>query len=190
MRPSLCSASRPDPTAAAVKSAASIRATRAAVGRGAARLRRLCLHSRQLARDDRALLRWLVLCLLVLGLTTVAMVSGLCYRIELHQIRLLCGPPFYMEAEAVQVELLDPLPTYLICLGITLYFGAVMMRARSWIGRTQLMLAACTALALPGLMCVLWDGVLNMAAPLLCVLLLWVCTTFIPFFRLQRSSAA
>ena len=167
-----------------------MRAALGSLGRGAARLRRLCTPSQQLARGDRALLRWLVLCLLVLGLTTVAMVSGLCYRIELHQIRLLCGPPFYMEAAAVQVELLDPLPTYLICLGITLYFGAVMMRARSWIGRTQLMLAACTALALPGLMCVLWDGVLNMAAPLLCVLLLWVCTAFIPFFRLQRSPSA
>lgn len=48
--------------------------------------------------------------------------------------------------------------------------------------RTELALLALVTLALPGLLCVLWDCVLHTAPLLCCILLTWLLVICIPFF--------
>lgn len=114
------------------------------------------------------------------------MASGVCNVLELEQIRLLCGHPFYMEAEAAQISFLGQGGIFALCALVTLYVALVMLCVRGWIGRLQVTILAVLALSLPGVLCVLWGGVLNMAAPVACVLLLWLLTTFVPLFRSGR----
>ena len=55
--------------------------------------------------------------------------------------------------------------------------------------RTQICFLAALATLLPGLLCILWNGVLYMAAPLFCVLLLWVLAALLPaIFHLFAKS--
>jgi len=48
--------------------------------------------------------------------------------------------------------------------------------------RTELTLLALVTLALPGLLCVLWDCVLHTAPLLCCILFTWLLVICIPFF--------
>lgn len=135
---------------------------------------------------DRFLLRWLGLSFIVLALTTLAAFCGLAEELELEQIRLLGGNPFYISAEEAQISLLGPAGTFGLCLVVTLWLSAVLLRERRMAGRLQIMLPALVALALPGLLCVLWGGVLNMALPLLCALLCWLGAEMRPLARALR----
>lgn len=137
---------------------------------------------------DRFLVRWLGMSFLVLALSTGAALSGLAEELELEQIRFLGGNPFYISAEEAQVSLLGPAGTFGLCLGVTLWLSAVLLRERRMAGRLQIMLPALVALALPGLLCVLWGGVLNMALPLLCALLCWLGAELRPLARSLRHA--
>ena len=140
-------------------------------------------------RTDAQLLRWLLLCVLTLGSTATLMILGFFDTLGLEQIRLLGGHPFYIDAAAAQISLLPPAGIFAICTALTLYLAVVLLRTRSFAKRSQICFLAALAAILPGLLCVLWDGVLYMAAPLFCVLLLWVLAALIPalFCRSAQS---
>lgn len=149
-------------------------------------LRFICPPPGSFTVGDRFLVRWLGLSFIVLTLATAAEFSGFAEALELEQIRFLGGTPFYIGAEEAQISLLGPAGTFGLCIAVTLWLAAVLLRERRFAGRAQIMLPALVALALPGMLCVLWGGVLNMALPLLCVLLCWLGAEMRPLARALR----
>lgn len=140
-------------------------------------------------RLDMQLLRWILLCIGTLGVTAGLMMYGFFDTLALEHIRILGGHPFYIDAESAQVSLLPPAGIFAICTGITLYLSIVLLRNPGLAKRTQICFLAALATLLPGLLCILWNGVLYMAAPLFCVLLLWVLAALLPaiFCRYSES---
>lgn len=131
-------------------------------------------------RFDMQLLRWMLLCVSTLGATAAFMMLGVLETLDLEQIRLLAGHPFYMEAAVAQVSLLPPYGIFGICTALTLFLSAALLRSPGLARRTQICFLAALATLLPGFLCILWDGVLYMAAPLFCVLLLWLLAALLP----------
>lgn len=140
-------------------------------------------------RLDVQLLRWILLCIVTLGVTAGLMMCGFFDTLALEHIRILGGHPFYIEAESAQVSLLSPAGIFAICTGITLYLSVVLLRNPGLSKRTQICFLAALATILPGLLCILWNGVLYMAAPLFCVLLLWVLAALLPAIFCRSSQS-
>ena len=149
------------------------------------RLQRL-RSPQQMTRTDHFLLRWALLSFAVLVLIIVLTLLGTMQQREWEQIRFLGGSPFYIGAEEAQVNLLGPAGIFALCLVVTFYLALVLLRERSFAGRLQVGLLAVVALALPGILCVLWGGVLNMAAPVICALACWLGSEIMHLFR-RRS---
>ena len=133
-------------------------------------------------RTDRLLLRWAGLSFAVLVLIVILTAAGTMEYLEWEQIRLLCGSPFYLGAEEAQISLLGPAGIFSLCLAVTLYLALVLLRERRFAGRLQVGILSAAALALPGILCVLWGGVLNMAAPVICSLACWLGAELIHLF--------
>ena len=146
------------------------------------RLQRL-RSPQQMTRTDHFLLRWALLSFAVLVLIIVLTLLGTMQQLEWEQIRFLGGSPFYIGAEEAQVNLLGPAGIFALCLVVTFYLALVLLRERSFAGRLQVGLLAVVALALPGILCVLWGGVLNMAAPVICALACWLGSEIMHLFR-------
>ena len=149
------------------------------------RLQRL-RSPQQMTRTDHLLLRWALLSFAVLVLIIVLTLLGTMQQLEWEQIRFLGGSPFYIGAEEAQVNLLGPAGIFALCLVVTFYLALVLLRERSFAGRLQVGLLSVVALALPGILCVLWGGVLNMAAPVICALACWLGSEIMHLFR-RRS---
>ncbi len=147
---------------------------------------RHALH--QCNRADRRLALWIALCLATLLPVVTLLLSGSLSSWDDAQLRLLAGHPFYIGAEEAQVSLLSPVGSFCLCLGLTLWLAAVLVREKRYGRRTQLLFLAALAAALPGLLCVLWGGVLYTAAPMACLLLLWLYSVpLAALYRLLRS---
>ena len=138
-------------------------------------------------RTDRLLLRWAGLSFAVLVLIVSLTAAGALEYLEWEQIRFLCGSPFYLGAEEAQISLLGPAGIFSLCLAVTLYLALVLLRERRFAGRLQVGILSAAALALPGILCVLWGGVLNMAAPLICALACWLGAEILHLFPGSRS---
>ncbi len=139
-------------------------------------IRRLLPAGGQLSHTDRRLALWMTLTLAALLPVVLLLLGGGLMACDDAQLRLLAGHPFYISAEEAQVSLLSPVGTFLLCTGLTLWLAAVLLREPRYGRRTQLAFLTALTMALPGLICVLWGGVLYVAAPLACTLLLWVYT--------------
>ena len=123
---------------------------------------------------DVFLLRWVMLGIFVPGCLLLIQVSGLEGLLNDRQLILLGGHPFYLRAEDAQVSLLSSGGTFALSVFIALYLGAVLLLQPRLSRRNHLSLLAAVAVALPGLMSVLWHGVLYVAQPLVCIFLLWL----------------
>ena len=137
----------------------------------------------QMNRTDHRLLHWAGLSFAVLVLMVTLTATGAIQYLEWEQIRFLGGSPFYIGAEEAQINLLGPAGTFGLCLAVTFYLSLVLLTERHFSGRLQIGLLAVTALALPGILCVLWGGVLNMAAPVICALACWLGAEILHLFR-------
>lgn len=140
-------------------------------------------HQQQMNRTDRMLLRWAGLSLAVLVFIIALTAAGVMQQLEWEQIRFLGGSPFYIGAEEAQISLLGPAGIFALCVAVTLYISLVLLRERRFSGRLQVGILAVVALALPGVLCVLWGGVLNMAAPVICVLACWFGAEILHLFH-------
>ncbi len=129
-----------------------------------------------LGKGDRRLLHWILLCVTTLLTIVILMVSGALAALRAYQVELLQSAPFYMAAEETQILLLEPLSGFYICLALVLYLAAVLLREPRLGRRTQVAALALLAAVLPGLICVLWGGVLPVSAFACSVLTLWVLT--------------
>lgn len=129
-----------------------------------------------------ALLRWAALCVAVLSIALVLHAWGALELVDEWQLMVLAGHPFYISAEDVQVTLLEPGCIWTLSIAMVLYLGAVLQRQRLS-RRNHLCLLAAVAVALPGLMCVLWHGVLYVGLPMVCIFLLWVAVVPLPLVR-------
>lgn len=147
----------------------------------AALLLRLC-RPRQMNRTDHRLLHWAGLSFAVLVLVVILTAAGAMQYLEWEQIRFLGGSPFFIGAEEAQVSLLGPAGIFALCLAVTFYLSIVLLSERRFSGRLQIALLSVVALALPGILCVLWGGVLNMAAPVICALACWLGAELIHLF--------
>lgn len=145
------------------------------------------LKGRGLSRVDSLLLRWGMLSVLVLLATMAMLLTGAFEWVDNAQLTLLCGNPFYMEAEAAQHSALSPAGMFGVCVGITLYLSLVLLRYSSFVWRAQVVLLALVAVVLPGLLCVLWDCVFFVSPLAFCVLLTWLLVVCMPFFSRIRS---
>lgn len=134
-------------------------------------------------RTDRLLLRWAGLSFAVLVLIVSLTAAGALEYLEWEQIRFLCGSPFYLGAEEAQISLLGPAGTFALCLAVTLYLALVLLRERRFSGRLQVGILSVVALSLPGILCVLWGGVLNMNAPVICALACWLGSEILHLFH-------
>lgn len=141
----------------------------------------------QMNRTDHLLLHWAGLSLVVLVLVVVLTAAGTMQYLEWEQIRFLGGAPFFIGAEEVQVTLLGPAGTFGLCLAVTFYLSLVLLRERHFTGRLQMGLLALVALALPGILCVLWGGILNMNAPVICALACWLGAEILHLIRRCRA---
>ncbi len=141
----------------------------------------------QMNRTDHLLLRWAGLCLAVLVLIVALTAAGAMQYLEWEQIRFLGGAPFFIGAEEAQISLLGPAGTFGLCLAVTFYLALVLLRERHFAGRLQVGLLATVALALPGVLCVLWGGVLNMNAPVICALACWLGAEIIHLIHRCRA---
>lgn len=133
-------------------------------------------------RGNLFLVKWISLSLLVLLLLMIFMISGYYEALETRQIMMLCGEPFLIEAEKIQQPLLSPQVLFAICVALTLYLSLVLLREASWGRRTQICFLVAVTVALPGLLCVFWGGLVNPSAPMFCVAALWLVTSLIPFY--------
>jgi hypothetical protein len=140
----------------------------------------------QIGRRDHLLLRWAGLSLCVLVLIVLLSALGVIEYLELEQIRFLGGNPFYIGAEEAQISLLGPAGTFALCMGVTFYLALVQLREKHFTGRLLVAILASTALALPGILCVLWGGVLNMNAPVICALACWCGAEILHLFRPRK----
>lgn len=148
-----------------------------------ARLLSRLQRPQQMTRTDHLLLHWAGLSFCVLVLIVALTAAGTMQYLEWEQIRFLGGAPFFIGAEEAQVNLLGPAGIFGLCLAVTFYLALVLLRERRFTGRLQISLLAATALALPGILCVLWGGILNMAAPLIAALACWLGAEIIHLFR-------
>lgn len=123
---------------------------------------------------DVLLLRWVVLSVGVLAVLVGLQACRLFVPLNEWQLLVLAGDPFYLSAADAQVSLLSHGATFGACVCLTLYMAAVLLRMPRLGQRNHLCLLAAVAVGLPGVMCVLWHGVLYVAQPLVCVLLLWL----------------
>lgn len=154
-----------------------------------AHLTRLLTRLRQhqsMNQTDWLLLRWASLSFSVFVLIVILTVAGTMQYLEWEQIRFLGNSPFYIGAEEAQINLLGPTGIFSLCLVVTLYLALVLLRERRFYGRLQVGLLSVVALALPGILCVLWGGILNMAAPVICALACWLGAEILHLFR-RRS---
>ncbi len=125
-------------------------------------------------RADHRLAVWMLLSLATLLPVVLLWLGGELQLLEELQLRMLAGHPFYIGAEEAQLSLLSPVHTFILCALLTLWLAAVLVREHRYGRRSQVAFLAAMAMALPGLICVLWEGVLYVAAPLTCVALLWL----------------
>lgn len=132
-------------------------------------------------------LRWGLLSVSVLLVTMGLMLAGCFEPLNDAQLKLLCGNPFYLEAEGAQCSALGLAGTFGLCIVVTLYLSVVLLRVPGFVGRLQIAFLALVALGLPGLLCVLWDCVFYVAPLLFSVCLMWLLTSVIPFFRAAHS---
>ncbi len=149
------------------------------------RLQRLH-RPQQMNRTDHLLLRWAGLSFCVLVLVVILSLLGVMQYLEWEQIRFLGGSPFYIGAEEAQINLLGPAGIFALCMVVTFYLALVLLRERRFAGRLLVSILAVVALALPGILCVLWGGVLNMAAPVICAMACWLGSEILHLFR-RRS---
>lgn len=141
------------------------------------------------ARDsaDMQWLRWAVLSVVVLLAVMLLMLSGCFEPLDEAQLRMLCGNPFYLEAEATQHSALSRAGMFGWCVGVTMYLGIVLLRQQLFSARTQIAVMAAVAVVMPGLLCVLGDCVFYVAPLLFCVLFTWALVVTVPFFRNSQS---
>lgn len=151
---------------------------------------RICIeaHRRKQIREGNIfLVRWITLSLIVLGLVLLLMLSGAQTHIEEWQTQLLCREPFFIEAQQLQEPLLSTIGNFAVSVIVTLYLSLVLLREPRWACRTQLAFLAAAVLAMPGLLCVLWSGIITPAGPVCSVAALWLLTSLIPFY-MKRSA--
>lgn len=128
----------------------------------------------QRGAKDGFLLRWAALSFGVLATVVVLQALRVFRLLDEVQLVVLAGHPFYLSAQDAQISLLSPAGQFGLCVLITFYFGGVLMLQRHPGRRTHICLLALVVLGLPGLLCVLWHGVLYVSQALACILLLWV----------------
>lgn len=128
----------------------------------------------QMSKADHLFLRWVLISLSTLLLVGVLTLCGVTEQLEWEQIRYLGGNPFYIDAEEAQVSLLSPAALFGLCNIITFYLAIVLLRERHFSGRLRVIVPALAVLALPGMLCVLWGGVINVAPLLIAALATWL----------------
>ncbi len=128
----------------------------------------------QSGAKDGFLLRWAVLSFSVLATVVTLQALRVFRLLDEAQLVILAGHPFYLSAQDAQISLLSPAGQFGLCVLITLYFGGLLMLQRHLGRRTHICLLAAVVFGLPGLLCVLWHGVLYVSQALTCILLLWV----------------
>lgn len=126
------------------------------------------------ASTDAFLLRWVLLGIFVPAALLLSKAAGLEGLLNDQQLIILGGHPFYLSAQDAQVSLLSTGGTFGLSVFIALYLGAVLLQQPRLGRRNHLCLLAAVAVVLAGLLSVLWHGVLYVAQPLVCVLLLWL----------------
>lgn len=135
-------------------------------------------------RVDALLLRWAGMSVGVLGAVVLMESQGWLLPLHDQQIIMLANHPIYLSAEDANVSLMSPGLTFGVSVLLTLYLAAVLLVQPRLGRRNHVCLLAAVAVALPGLIGVLWHGVLYVAQPLMCVVLLWV--VMVPLTLIRR----
>lgn len=134
---------------------------------------------------DAFLLRWGVLSAAALALTVLAQGLGLFAAWGAELRHALAAPPFYVPPGSLH-PLLGRGALFGVCVVFVLYGGAVLLLAGSRGRACALWLAMAVAAALPAFVAALWDGYLNMAAPVFGLTMAALLRLAIPFFQVPR----
>lgn len=92
-----------------------------------------------------------------------------------------------MDASVAQSTLMTPAVSFGWCIPLTLYLALVLLLQRRFGARVQIAFLAVIAILLPGMICVLWEGVFFVSPFLFSVLLTWLLVATVPFFSHFRS---
>lgn len=126
----------------------------------------------KLSREDARWLHWCIISLCTLMALAALLVTGVLTTLNELHTELLQGMPFYLSAQgASQGSVLSPIAAFACCIPLTLYGTVVLSLEPSARMQWAMTALALVALALPGLLCTLWDSVLH-TAPLLCCILI------------------
>ena len=138
---------------------------------------------RKLSKEDARWLHWCIISLCTLMVLAALLISGVLDMLNNLHTELLQGMPFYLSAQgADQGSLLSPVAAFACCIPLTLY-GTVVLSLEASARMQWLMTAlALVALALPGMLCTLWDSVLHTSPLLCCVLIVQVLVSINRFF--------
>ncbi len=134
---------------------------------------------------DALLLRWGVLAAASLALTVVAQACGLFAFAGGRLSQALAAPPFYLPAEGMR-PVLGNGALFGICAAVVLYGSAVLLRSRTRGRAVVLWLVWVVAAALPAAVAALWNGYLNMAAPVFGLTVAALLRVSVPFFHSSR----
>ena len=138
---------------------------------------------RKLSKEDARWLHWCIISLCTLMVLAALLISGVLDMLNNLHTELLQGMPFYLSVQgAAQGSLLSPVAAFACCIPLTLY-GTVVLSLEASSRMQWLMTAlALVALALPGMLCTLWDSVLHTSPLLCCVLIVQVLVSINRFF--------
>ena len=138
---------------------------------------------RKLSKEDARWLHWCIISLCTLMVLAALLISGVLDMLNNLHTELLQGMPFYLSVQgAAQGSLLSPVAAFACCIPLTLY-GTVVLSLEASARMQWLMTAlALVALALPGMLCTLWDSVLHTSPLLCCVLIVQVLVSINRFF--------
>lgn len=126
-------------------------------------------------------LRWLGRVVLLAALSLLATLllgsMGLFYEAELQLVQILANHPFYMTAEEAQQSFLSDDSITCLCAMLALYYSAILLRERRAGVQCAIVTLSLLILLVACLCAVFWGGILNMSAPITCLLLCWAFTS-------------
>jgi len=148
-------------------------------------------RSDEARRNDHNWMIWGIVNVLNLSIIVLIMAMGIFYEAEYLIIEQLGSFPFYITAEEAKVSSLSQNNLFILCVLISLYFSALLLSEKRGKFRALLVLLILLSLILSIFLGLIWGGILNMAAPICGVLLLWIICELVHFTRayLQPESS-
>ena len=137
---------------------------------------------RKMSRADVQLLRWAIVCMVVLGVQVLMLFGGQLEALQSLILGLLPG-----EVGTTKAGVLSPAISFIISIPLTMYGTVVLLNSNSLLKNLCMTILACTALALAVAVAAMWGVCLHTLPLICCVLLMMLLTGFILLIDKKRA---